>query len=70
MRPKLQKQSAQPEGHLRLKLAGRIIPLLAKDIADIREQSREAEGMIPVACCEMFPNLALGIIPVVRLIYF
>jgi hypothetical protein len=29
MRPKLQKQRACPEGHLRLKLAGRITPQLA-----------------------------------------
>jgi hypothetical protein len=70
VKSKLKQQSAQPEGHLRLKLAGQIIPLLAKDIADIWEQSREAERMIPVACCEIFPNLALGIIPVVRQIYF
>ena len=44
MRSKLQKQSA-------LKLAGRIISPRAKDIADIRELSREAEGMNRKVSC-------------------
>jgi len=28
--------------------------------------SREAEGAIPLVCCEMFPKLALCFIPVIK----